>query len=94
MGKRNTLNLIVNLYCLLALDDVVIASFVAGPGATTLPMIIFSSLRFGISPEINALATILMTALSIGVIATAIIICKNNKQNGVKDETLHHSSWK
>jgi putrescine transport system permease protein len=56
----------------LSIDDVVIASFVAGPGATTLPMIVFSSLRFGISPEINALATILMTVLSIGVIIFAV----------------------
>jgi putrescine transport system permease protein len=60
----------------LSLDDVVIASFVAGPGATTLPMIVFSSLRFGISPEINALATILMTVLSVGVIISAVLIYK------------------
>jgi putrescine transport system permease protein len=60
----------------LSIDDVVIASFVAGPGATTLPMIVFSSLRFGISPEINALATILMTVLSIGVIIFAVLINK------------------
>jgi putrescine transport system permease protein len=60
----------------LSLDDVVIASFVAGPGATTLPMIVFSSLRFGISPEINALATILLTVLSIGVIISAVLIYK------------------
>ena len=46
----------------LSLDDVVIASFVAGPGATTLPVIVFSGLRFGISPEVNAVATILITA--------------------------------
>jgi putrescine transport system permease protein len=60
----------------LSLDDVVIASFVAGPGATTLPMIVFSGLRFGISPEINALATILMTVLSIGVVISAVLIYK------------------
>jgi putrescine transport system permease protein len=60
----------------LSLDDVIIASFVAGPGATTLPMIVFSSLRFGISPEINALATILMTVLTIGVIISAVWIYK------------------
>jgi putrescine transport system permease protein len=56
----------------LSLDDVVIASFVAGPGATTLPMIVFSELRFGISPEINALATILISVLSVGVIVFAV----------------------
>jgi putrescine transport system permease protein len=62
----------------LSLDDVAIASFVAGPGATTLPMIVFSSLRFGISPEVNALATILMTVLSIGVVVAAILIHRKN----------------
>ncbi len=67
----------------LSLDDVVIASFVAGPGSTTLPMIVFSSLRFGISPEVNALATILMTVLSIGVIITAVIIHKKRNIKGV-----------
>ncbi|MDR3155913.1 MAG: ABC transporter permease subunit [Holosporaceae bacterium] len=60
----------------LSLDDVVIASFVAGPGATTLPMVVFSSLRFGISPEINALAAILMTVLSVGVIVSAVFSYK------------------
>ncbi len=78
----------------LSLDDVVIASFVAGPGSTTLPMVIFSSLRFGISPEVNALATILMTTLSIGVIIMAIIIYKKNLQNGAKNETIHYSIGK
>lgn len=78
----------------LSLDDVVIASFVAGPGSTTLPMIIFSSLRFGISPEVNALATILMTALSIGVIITAIIIYKKKIQKGAKNEALRYSPGK
>ncbi|GHU17897.1 putrescine ABC transporter permease PotI [Alphaproteobacteria bacterium] len=64
----------------LSLDDVVIASFVAGPGSTTLPMIVFSSLRFGITPEVNALATILMTVLSIGAIISAVCIYKKKKQ--------------
>jgi putrescine transport system permease protein len=70
----------------LSLDDVVIASFVAGPGATTLPMIVFSSLRFGISPEVNALATILITVLSIGVIVTAIWIHRRNSK--IIEDTL------
>ena len=50
---------------MISFDDVVIASFVSGPGATTLPMKIFSSLRFGISPELNALATVMILALII-----------------------------
>lgn len=51
----------------LSLDDLVIASFVAGPGSSTLPMVIFSSIRFGISPQINALATIIITGVAMGV---------------------------
>jgi putrescine transport system permease protein len=53
----------------LSLDDLVIASFMAGPGSTTLPMRVFSSVRLGVTPEINALATIL-----IGVVSVAAVI--------------------
>ncbi len=49
----------------LSLDDLVIASFVSGPGATTLPMVVFSSVRMGVSPEINALATLIIAAVSV-----------------------------
>jgi putrescine transport system permease protein len=47
----------------LSLDDLVIASFVSGPAATTLPMVIFSSVRLGVSPQINALATIFVAVV-------------------------------
>lgn len=49
----------------LSLDDLVIASFVSGPASTTLPMAIFSSVRLGVSPQINALATILVAVVSV-----------------------------
>jgi len=49
----------------LSLDDLVIASFVSGPGATTLPMVVFSSVRLGVSPKINALATLLVLSVSL-----------------------------
>jgi putrescine transport system permease protein len=51
----------------LSLDDLVIASFVTGPGASTLPMVIFSKVRLGVSPEVNALATIIIAVVAIGV---------------------------
>ena len=51
----------------LSLDDLVIASFVAGPASSTLPMVIFSSIRFGITPQINALATLIITTVALGV---------------------------
>jgi putrescine transport system permease protein len=53
----------------LSFDDLVIASFVSGPGSTTLPMKIFSSVRLGVTPEINAVATIL-----VGIVATGTVI--------------------
>jgi putrescine transport system permease protein len=51
----------------LSLDDLVIASFVTGPGASTLPMVIFSKVRLGVSPEVNALATIIIAIVALGV---------------------------
>lgn len=51
----------------LSLDDLVIASFVSGPGSSTLPMVIFSKIRLGVSPDVNALATIMIGIVAIGV---------------------------
>jgi putrescine transport system permease protein len=56
----------------LSLDDLVIASFTTGPGATTLPIKIFSAVRLGVSPEINALSTIMIGFVTIGVIVASI----------------------
>jgi putrescine transport system permease protein len=56
----------------LSLDDLVIASFTSGPSATTLPMKIWSSVRLGVSPEINALSTILIAMVTIGVVAASL----------------------
>ena len=49
----------------LSLDDLVVASFVSGPGASTLPMVVFSSMRLGVTPELNALATVLLAAVAL-----------------------------
>jgi len=65
----------------LSLDDLVIASFVSGPGASTLPMVIFSKVRLGLSPEINALATLLIAAVIIGV-AVAMAIAARRAASG------------
>ncbi len=48
----------------LSLDDLVVATFVSGPGASTLPMVVFSALRLGVTPELNALATVILTLVS------------------------------
>jgi putrescine transport system permease protein len=57
----------------LSLDDLVIASFTTGPGATTLPMRIYSQVRLGVTPEINAVCTILIGLVATGVFVAAII---------------------
>ena len=56
----------------LSLDDLVIASFTTGPSATTLPIKIFSAVRLGVSPQINALSTILIAFVAVGVIAASL----------------------
>ncbi|SFK90744.1 ABC transporter permease [Shimia haliotis] len=64
----------------LSLDDLVIASFTSGPAATTLPMKIWSSVRLGVSPEINALSTIMIALVTVGVITASLI----TKQQAVR----------
>lgn len=63
----------------LSLDDLVIASFVSGPGSSTLPMVIFSKVRLGVSPEINALATILVALVAIGTIIAGIFLARQRR---------------
>ena len=57
----------------LSLDDLVIASFTSGPGATTLPMRLYSQVRLGVDPKINAISTILIGLVATGVIATYLV---------------------
>ncbi|MHA7774377.1 ABC transporter permease [Roseibium sp. M-1] len=64
----------------LSLDDLVIASFTTGPGATTLPMKIYSQVRLGVTPEINAVCTILVGLVTIGVIAASIVTKRQQVQ--------------
>ncbi|PTM97745.1 ABC transporter permease [Mycoplana dimorpha] len=56
----------------LSLDDLVISSFTTGPGATTLPMKIYSQVRLGVTPEINAVCTILIAFVTIGVVVASV----------------------
>ena len=64
----------------LSLDDLVIASFVSGPGSSTLPMVIFSKIKLGVSPDVNALATIIIGVVALGVVAATIIGLRGSKQ--------------
>jgi putrescine transport system permease protein len=60
----------------LSLDDLVIASFTTGPSATTLPMVIFSSVRLGVSPQINALATILLVVVAAAILLAGRLVAR------------------
>ncbi len=64
----------------LSLDDLVIASFTAGPGATTLPMLIFSKVKLGVTPDINALATLIVLVVAIGVAGAGYIMYRTEKR--------------
>lgn len=64
----------------LSLDDLVIASFTAGPSSTTLPIKIFSAVRLGVSPEINALSTIMISIVTVGVITASLISKRSIRQ--------------
>jgi putrescine transport system permease protein len=66
----------------LSLDDLVIASFTSGPGATTLPMVIFSSVRLGVSPQINALASLFVLAAAILVTAASWFLQRQERAGG------------
>jgi putrescine transport system permease protein len=82
--RRVTLPLIIPavaagwmLSFVLSFDDLVIASFVAGPQSTTLPMVVFSSIRLGVSPKINALATLLLLTTNV-ILTLATIFGRRN----------------
>ncbi|EEB83399.1 ABC transporter permease [Roseobacter sp. GAI101] len=64
----------------LSLDDLVIASFTTGPSATTLPIKIWSAVRLGVSPEINALSTIMIAIVTVGVISASLV----SKRSAIK----------
>jgi putrescine transport system permease protein len=65
----------------LSLDDLVIASFVSGPGSTTLPMAVYSSVRMGVSPQINALASLMLLVVSIAVLIAGILMYRQERQD-------------
>lgn len=71
----------------LSLDDLVIASFVTGPGANTLPILIFSRIRLGLRPDINALATIIILFVAVCVAIAAIIMFRQHRRD-LRDQQL------
>ncbi|MEN9788146.1 MAG: hypothetical protein RLZZ473_210 [Pseudomonadota bacterium] len=70
----------------LSWDDVVISQFVSGPGSSTLPMEIFSRVRRGVSPDINALATIMVLIVATGVVASTIWMKRQERQRALEEQ--------
>ena len=64
----------------LSWDDLVITSFVNGPGSSTLPVLIFSKVRLGVSPDINALATVLVMIVAVGIVTAGILMQRQQKR--------------
>ena len=63
----------------LSFDDLVVASFTSGPGASTLPMVVFSKARLGVSPEVNALATVMIGVVAVGLVAAFFLAGRSQK---------------
>lgn len=70
----------------LSLDDLVIASFTSGPGGTTLPMLIFSKVKLGVTPDINALATIIVCVVTVGVVLAGILMMRTERQRQLDEQ--------
>jgi putrescine transport system permease protein len=68
----------------LSLDDLVISSFVAGPGASTLPMVIYSKVKLGVSPDINALASVIVCAVGACIITAGYLMVRSDRKRAAE----------
>ena len=68
----------------LSLDDLVISSFVSGPGATTLPMVIYSKVKLGVSPDINALASLIICAVGACIILAGWLMRRSERRRALE----------
>ena len=82
----------------LSLDDLVLASFVSGPGSTTLPMEVFSAVRLGVKPEINAVASLILLAVSLATFLVWFFTrrAENNRKRAIQQaiEESAADAWK
>lgn len=75
----------------ISLDDVVITTFTTGPGATTLPLLIWSKVKLGVTPDINALATLMVVTVGLGVIIAGIVLNRAEARR-LADERMAYRS--
>lgn len=76
----------------ISLDDVVITSFTTGPGATTLPLLIWSKVKLGVTPDINALATLIVLTVGLGVVIAGVVMNRAEKRRN-RDERLAYRGY-
>lgn len=76
----------------ISLDDVVITSFTTGPGTTTLPILIWSKVKLGVTPDVNALATITVCVVGIGVVLAGIILQRAEKRRTRESQMAFQSN--
>lgn len=76
----------------ISLDDVVITSFTTGPGSTTLPLLIWSKVKLGVTPDINALATLMVLTVGIGVVLAGIILNRAERKRLVEERMAYQSN--
>jgi putrescine transport system permease protein len=75
----------------ISLDDVVLSAFLSGPGATTMPLVIFSRARLGLNPSVNAVATIIVVIVAIGVVAASYWIARNERKRAQELAAAGHA---
>jgi len=68
----------------LSLDDVVVSAFLSGPGATTMPLVIFSRARLGLDPSVNAVATVIIVVVAIGVTLASVLVARNERKRAAE----------
>ncbi|WP_085317046.1 ABC transporter permease subunit [Derxia lacustris] len=76
----------------ISLDDVVISAFLSGPGATTLPIVIFSRARLGLNPTVNAVATLMVAVVSVGVIAGSLWLARQEKKRAAEQAAAYRNA--
>src|SRR5208282_5479623 len=74
----------------LSLDDLVISSFVSGPGTSTLPMVIYSKVKLGLSPDINALASLIIATVGACVVAGSLVMRRSERRRVIELQMANH----
>ena len=76
----------------LSLDDVVLSAFLSGPGSTTMPLVIFSRARLGLNPSVNAVATVIVVVVAIGVVVASYLIARAERNRSLEVAAANRAS--